>query len=218
MEACMGKVIDMVDAVAKVKDGDVVLVGGFGPKGYPGRLLRGLLRTTDTKDLFFVTNAANPSYMSSLEKLLARRSRGMICTYLRGSAAAERLYFEKKLEIASQGTFAERLRAGGMGVEAFYTVVGIGTIIGEGKEKAMFDGRAYLLEKAIRGDIALVRATSVDLEGNCFMRGATKNFCSLMPAAAKYTIVEAEEIVPEIDPEIISVPGKYVNAIVRAGA
>jgi 3-oxoacid CoA-transferase A subunit len=214
----MGKVIDIVDAVAQVKDGDVVLVGGFGPMGYPGRLLRSLLKTTSTKDLFFVANAANPSFMSSLDKLLARRTRGMVCSFLRGSAPAERLYAEGKLELAAQGSFAERLRAGGMGIEAFYTPVGIGTVVDHGKEKATFGGREYILEKAIRGDIALVRATRVDLEGNCFMRGATKNFTSLMPAAAKYTVVEAEQIVPEIDPELVSVPGTYVHAIVRAGA
>jgi acetate CoA/acetoacetate CoA-transferase alpha subunit len=213
----MGKVIDIVDAVSRIKDGETLLIGGFGPKGYPGRLLRALLKTTNTKDLFFVANAANPSFMSSLDKLLATRARGMICTFMRGSLPAEHLYAEGKLELAPQGSFAERLRAGGMGIEAFYTPVGIGTLVEHGKEKATFNGRECVLERAIRGDIALVRATRVDLAGNCFMRGAVKNFTSLMPAAANYTIVEAEEIVPAIDPEIVSVPARYVNAIVMAG-
>ena len=213
----MSKVVDIVDAVKQVKDGDTVLVGGFGPKGYPGRLLRTLLTTTPTKDLMLIQNAANPAFMSSLEKLLKKRSRGAICTFLRGSGAAEKMYFDKTLELIPQGTFAERLRAGGKGIAAFYTPVGPGTEVAEGKETAMFDGVEHILEKAITGDIALVRASKVDLDGNCFMRGAVKNFTSLMPMAAKFTIVEAEELVQvgEIPPDLISVPGKYVNMIVR---
>ena len=109
----MSKVVDIVDAVAKIKDGDTILVGGFGPKGYPGRLLRKLLTTTSVKDLMLIQNAANPAFMSSLEKLLKSRSRGAICTFMRGSAAAEKMYFAKTLELTAQGTFAERLRAGG---------------------------------------------------------------------------------------------------------
>lgn len=216
----MGKVVDVIDAVSIIKDGDVILLGGFGPKGYPGRVLRTLLRKTSTKNLLFVANAANPSFLSSLDKMLENRATGFVATFLRGSVSAEELFNKGKLELVPQGTFAERLRAGGKGIEAFYTPVGIGTDVEKGKEKATFDGVEHVLEKAIKGDVALVRATKVDLDGNCFMRGASKNFTSLMPFAAKHTIVEAEELVPvgEIPPEMITVPGKYINTIVRAGA
>lgn len=216
----MTKVVDIIDAVSVIKDGDVILVGGFGPKGYPGRILRTLLRKTKTKDLFFVANATEVSFLSSLDKFLAERSRGFMATFIRGSKNAEILFNNKQLELISQGTFAERLRAGGKGIKAFYTPVGPGTDVAEGKEKSIFDGREYILEKAIKGDVALIRATKVDLEGNCFMRGASKNFTSLMPLAAKYTIVEAEELVQvgEIPPELITVPGKYIDKIVRVGA
>lgn len=213
----MNKVVDIVDAVAQIKDGDTILVGGFGPKGYPGRLLRTLLTQTTTKDFLLVANAANPAFMSSLEKLLKNRARGAICTFLRGSASAEKMYFDKTLELTPQGTFAERLRAGGKGIVAFYTPVGPGTEVAQGKETLVIDGVEHILEKAITGDVALIRATQVDLDGNCFMRGAVKNFTSLMPAAAKFTIVEAEELVPvgAIPPDLITVPGKYINMIVR---
>jgi 3-oxoacid CoA-transferase A subunit len=213
----MSKVVDIVDAVKQVKDGDTVLVGGFGPKGYPGRLLRTLLTQTSTKDLMLIQNAANPAFMSSLEKLMKSRARGGIVTFLRGSTAAEKMYFAKTLDLVPQGTFAERLRAGGKGIAAFYTPVGPGTEVAEGKETAVFDGVEHILEKGIFGDVALVRATQVDLDGNCFMRGAVKNFTSLMPLAAKFTIVEAEELVPvgTIPQDLISVPGKYVNMVVR---
>lgn len=213
----MSKVVDIVDAVAQIKDGDTIFVGGFGPKGYPGRSLRTLLTKTSTKDFLLVANAANPAFMSSLEKLLKTRARGAIVTFLRGSAAAEKMYFNKTLELVPQGTFAERIRAGGKGIAAFYTPVGPGTDVAEGKEKVVINGVEHILETALTADVALIRATQVDLDGNCFMRGAVKNFTSLMPTAAKFTIVEAEELVPvgTIHPDLITVPGKYVNMVVR---
>ena len=216
----MSKLMSVMDAIAPIKDGDTILVSGFGPMGYPGRILRALLKQTDLKDLFFVTNAANPNFMPSLEKLLATRSRGMIATFIRQSMVAEKMFYEKKLELIPQGTFAERLRAGGAGIPAFYTNVGLGTLVEEGKDKKVIDGKEYLLEKAITGDVALIRATKVDIEGNCFMRGSTKNFGALMPAAAKYTVVEAEEVVQvgEIDPELVTIPGILVHSIVKVGA
>lgn len=215
----MGKLMNLNEAIAPIKDGDTILVGGFGPMGFPGRVLRAINKQTQLKDLFFVTNAANPNFMPSLEKLLETRSRGLITTYLRSSKAAEKMFNDKTLELVPQGTFAERLRAGGNGIPAFYTPVGINTLVAEGKEIKEIDGKEYLMEKAITGDVALIKATKVDLDGNCFMRGSTKNFGALMPAAAKYTIVEAEEIVQvgEIDPELVTIPGVLVHAIVKVG-
>lgn len=118
-----------------------------------------------------------------------------------------------------QGTLAEKIRAAGAGLAGFYTPVGVGTVVEEGKEKKEIGGREYLLETALRGDVALIRATKADRSGNCFMRGATKNFGAVMAPAADYVVVEAEEIVAvgEIDPELVTVPGIFVDAVVQAG-
>lgn len=215
----MSKVVTLAEAIAPIKDGDTIMIGNFGTKAYPGRIVRALLKQNNAKDLFFIANGANPYYSNSLEKLLATRSRGMIATFIRGSAAAEKLFHENRLELVPQGTFAERLRAGGSGIPAFYTPVGIGTVVAEGKEIKEIDGKEYLLEKAITADVALIDATKVDLQGNCYMRGSTKSFGALMPAAAKYTVVETKEIlqVGEIDAELITVPGIMVDAIVYKG-
>ncbi len=216
----MGKLMSILEAIAPIKDGDTILVGGFGPMGYPGRVMRAMLKQTDLKDLFFVANAANSNYLSAFEKMLKTRARGMIVTFTRPSAAAEKLYNEGKLELIPQGTFSERIRAGGAGIPAFYTPVGFGTDVEKGKPTMEIDGKMYLLEKAIKGDVAIIKAAKVDLDGNCFMTGCTKNFGALMPAAAKYTIVEAEEVVKvgKIDPELVTVPGILIDAIVKVGA
>jgi 3-oxoacid CoA-transferase A subunit len=216
----MGKLMTLLEAIAPIKDGDTILVGGFGPMGYPGRVMRAMLKQTDLKDLFFVANAANQNYLSAFEKMLKTRARGMIVTFTRPSAAADKLYNEGKLELIPQGTFSERIRAGGAGIPAFYTPVGFGTDVEKGKPTMEIDGKMYLLEKAIKGDVAIIKAAKVDLDGNCFMTGCTKNFGALMPAAAKYTIVEAEEVVKvgKIDPELVTVPGILIDAIVKVGA
>lgn len=215
----MSKMMHIQDAIAPIKDGDTLLVSGFGPMGYPGRVLRALYKQTTVKDLLFVTNAANENYMPALEKLLATRSRGLIATFAKPSKAAEKMYADKTFELIPQGTFSERLRAGGAGIPAFYTPVGLGTEVEEGKPKLMIDGKMYLMEKAITAEVAIIKATKVDLDGNCFMRGCTKAFGALMPAAAKYTIVEAEEVVQvgEIDPEMVTIPGILIDAIIKVG-
>lgn len=212
--------MSLLEAIEPIKDGDTILVAGFGPMGYPGRVMRTILKQTDLKDLLFVANAANQNYLVAFEKMLMTRARGLICTFTRPSKAAEKLYEEGKLELVPQGTFAERIRAGGAGIPAFYTPVGFGTAVEEGKPRITIDGKEYLMEKAIKGDVALIKAAKVDLDGNCFMTGCTKNFGALMPAAAKYTVVEAEEVVKvgKIDPELVTVPGILVDAIVKVGA
>ena len=216
----MGKLMSILEAIAPIKDGDTILVGGFGPMGYPGRVMRAMLKQTELKDLFFIANAANQNYLVAFEKMLRTRSRGMIATFTRPSAAADKMYNEGTLEIIPQGTFSERIRAGGAGIPAFYTPVGFGTDVEKGKPTMEIDGKMYLLEKAIKGDVAIIKAAKVDLDGNCFMTGCTKNFGALMPAAAKYTIVEAEEVVKvgKIDPELVTVPGILIDAIVKVGA
>jgi len=213
------KVISMQEAVSHVKDNDTILVSGFGPKNYPGRLMKALWEDSTAKDLLFAFNAPEPTYMPVAEKLLLSRSRGLIATYVRGSKGAEKLYKEGKLELSPQGTFAERLRAGGMGIPAFYTPVGLGTMVEEGKEKKTIDGREYLMEKAIHGNVAFIRAQKVDLCGNCYLNACEKNFGAMMPAAADYAVVEAEELVEvgTIDPEMVTIPGILLDAIVKVG-
>ena len=214
----MNKIMAMDDAIKMIKDGDVLLVGGFGPRGYPGRILRALLKKSAAKDFTIIINGLNKFYLNTMEKILKSRANRLICTYVRNSEG-ERMFNEGKAEIVPQGTFAERLRCGGAGIPAFYTPVGVGTDVAKGKEVKNIDGRDYLMEKALKGDVALISATKVDKSGNCFMRGCTKQFSTLMPAAAKYTIVETHQIVEvgEIDPELISVPGIMVDAIVYVG-
>jgi 3-oxoacid CoA-transferase A subunit len=215
----LSKIATLTEAVEPIKDGDTIMLGGFGPWGFPGRMVRALLLQNEAKDLYFITNGPNAMYMQTFEKLLFKRSRGIAATFVRGSAAAEKLYAEGKLELVPQGTFAERLRAGGFGIPAFLTPVGVGTQVAEGKQVTEVDGKRCLLEKAFHADVALIRATKVDTLGNCYMRGSTKAFSALMPPAAKYTVVEAEEIVKpgKIDPELVTVPSIFVDAIVKVG-
>jgi len=212
----MSKLMSIWDAISPIKDGNSIMIGGFGPKAYPGRLMHTLQKFTEVKDLFFICNAPSKNYLASLEKMLAHRCSGIICTYVRGSYA-EQMYLDNKLELIPQGTFAERLRAGGSGIPAFLTSVGLDTEVAKGKDIIEIDGERYLMERALKADVALIRSTVVDTDGNCFMRGATKVFSALMPAAAKYCVVEAEKIVQvgEIDPELVTVPGILVDAIVK---
>lgn len=221
----MNKVVAMDEAIKVIKNGDTILVGGFGPRGYPGRVMRNIVKNRtstgteyDLEDLTIVFNGLNRFYMNTMEKLLERSGSKLITTFVRNSIG-ETMYKEGKVELVPQGTFAERLRAGGAGIPGFYTPVGVGTLVAEGKEVKNFDGKDYLLERAITGDVALISATKVDLQGNCYLRAATKQFSALMPAAAKYTIVETNEIVDvgQIDPELITIPGIMIDAIVYVG-
>ncbi len=215
----MSKLMRSIDAVQKVKDGDTIAIGGFGPLGFPAQLLKSIYLRTDAKDLHIALNAPHGMMLTTLERLLAERASKLTTTFARGSRSAEKMFSEGKLDLIPQGTLAERLRSAGAGIPAFYTRVGIGTIVEEGKEIKTIDGQDYLMEKALVADIGLIQATKVDYDGNCFIAGSKKNFSSLVPAASKYTIVEAEEIVPvgSIDPELITVSGIYIDAIVNVG-
>jgi len=124
----------------------------------------------------------------------------------------------ESVELSPQGTLAERIRCGGAGIAAFYTPVGVGTIVEKGKEKRTFNGVDYLLETNIRGNIAFIKATIADKEGNCFLKGSTKNFNAIMARAADYVVVEAEQIVEvgELDHELVTIPGLFIDAIVQS--
>ncbi|MDF0478674.1 3-oxoacid CoA-transferase subunit A [Vagococcus sp. PNs007] len=215
----MSKLMRSIDAVQIVKDGDTVAIGGFGPLGYPGQLVKALYLRSEAKDLHIALNAPNGMFLPTLDKLIDKRGRHLTTTFVRTSSAATRFFEEGRLSLTPQGTFAERLRAAGAGIPAFYTPVGVGTMVAEGKEIKEIHGREYLMEEALVADVGFIQATKVDYDGNCYIEGSQKNFTTLVPAASKYTIVEAEQIVPvgEISPELVSVSGIYIDAIVKVG-
>lgn len=209
-----------IDAVQVVKDGDTVAIGGFGPLGCPVQLIKFLFARSDVKDLHIALNAPNGMVLRHLERLIKERSKKLTTTFMRGSQSAEIFFDHQQLDLVPQGTFAERLRSAGAGIPAFYTPVGVGTIVAEGKETKIFDGKEYLMEYSLPVDVGFVRATKVDRDGNCFLEVSTKNFTQLIPPAAKYTIVEAESIVEvgEIDPKLVTISGIHIDAIVKVGA
>jgi 3-oxoadipate CoA-transferase alpha subunit len=206
-------------AVADVRDGATVLVGGFAGVGVPWGLIRALVRH-GPRDL----TAVNTACTAELEPLLAAGLvRKVITSWPVYNTTSRVSVFEElyragriELELSPQGTLAERIRAGGAGIPAFYTPAGAGTAVAEGKPAAIFDGREYVLERGIRGDVALVHARRADTFGNLVYHGSARNFNAVMATAADLVIVEAEEIVEPgaIDPDTVVTPGLYVSRIV----
>jgi 3-oxoacid CoA-transferase subunit A len=213
----MSKVISGArEAVAPIRDGAVILMGGFGLCGIPENLIAAL-REKGTKDLTVVSNNAGVDDFGIGILLQTRQVRKMVSTYVGENDTFERLFISGELEVdlVPQGTFAERLRAGGAGIPAFYTPTGVGTPVAEGKEVREFGGRAYLLEHAIRGDFAFVKAWKGDRMGNLIYRKTARNFNPMMATAAEHTIAEVEHLVEpgELDPDAVVTPGIYVDAI-----
>ena len=210
----------MAEAMAGIGDGSVVLVGGFGSIGQPNALLEGLIEQ-GAKDLTLVANNSGAGRVGLAKLLDARRVRKIVCSYPRssGSVVFEELYRAGRieLEIVPQGTLAERMRAAGAGIPAFYTPTAAGTKLAEGKEERMFSGRKYLLEEALCGDVALIEAWEADRWGNLTYKSSARNFNPVMATAAKLTIVQAQHIVElgALDPEKIATPGIYVNRVLH---
>jgi 3-oxoacid CoA-transferase subunit A/3-oxoadipate CoA-transferase alpha subunit len=210
------------DAVARITDGDVVLVGGFGLVGAPLTLLDALVEHSTATDLTIVSNnIGEPG--RGLGKLLRQgRIRRGISSYFTSNPEAVTAVNEGRIEatLLPQGTFAEAIRAGGAGIGGFYTPVGAGTLLAEGKEERTIDGMLHVLEAPVRGDVALVYAARADELGNLWYRGTARNFNPLMATAATITIAEAGEIVPvgALEPESVVTPHLYVDHLVlRAG-
>lgn len=209
----------ILDALSVVKDGDTILVGGFGLIGAPLSLIEGLTEK-DVKDLTIASNNLGESG-EGLGKLLnqGKIAKG-IGSYFTSNRDVGDAYLrgEIELELNPQGTFIERMRAGGVGVPAFYTPTAQGTDLAKGKEEREFDGRKYILEKSLRGNVALVRAHKADKLGNLVYYKTARNFNPIMATAADYVIVEVDEIVEvgELDPENVVTPHLYVDAIVVA--
>ena len=206
------------DAIANLQDGATVLMGGFGLCGIPENLIAAV-RRKGTKNLTVVSNNAGVDDFGIGLLLQNRQVKKMISTYVGENKLFEQLVMSKELELElnPQGTFAERLRAGGAGIPAFYTPTGYGTMVAEGKETRDFDGRMYVMERGLRGDFAFVKAWKGDRWGNLIYRKTARNFNPMMATAADYVVAEVEELVElgELDPDHVHTPGIFVNAIIQ---
>lgn len=209
---------DAKAALAGVRDGMTILVGGFGLCGIPENLIVAL-RDSGAKNLTCVSNNAGVDDFGLGLLLQTRQIRKMMSSYVGENATFERQYLsgELELEFCPQGTLAERLRAGGAGIPAFYTPTGVGTLVAEGKETRDFDGRKYVLERGVVGDFALVKAWKADPFGNLVYRKTARNFNPMIATAGRITVAEVEEIVPlgELDPDQIHTPGVYVQRLIK---
>ncbi|HXW42880.1 MAG TPA: 3-oxoacid CoA-transferase subunit A [Xanthobacteraceae bacterium] len=210
----------MAEALAGIGDGAVVLIGGFGSIGQPNALIDGLIEQ-GAKELTVVSNNAGTGRVGLARLLELGRVRKIVCSYPRsaGSVVFEDVYRAGKveLEVVPQGTLAERMRAAGAGIPAFYTPAAVGTKLGAGKEERDFAGRTYLLEQALAGDVALIEAWEADRWGNLTYRSSARNFNPVMATAAKLTVAQAQHIVElgALDPERIVTPGIFVDRVLH---
>ena len=216
----MNKVFANADAaVADVADGASIMVGGFGLCGIPENLIDAL-RRKGVRGLTVISNNAGVGDFGLGRLLETRQIRKVIGTYVGENKRLEEqaLKGEVELELNPQGTFAERIRAGGAGIAGFYTPTGVGTVVGENKEVREFDGRKYLLERALTADFAFVKAWKGDRWGNLMYRKTARNFNPVMATAARVTIAEVESLVDlgELDPNCIVTPGIYVKRMIQA--
>lgn len=213
----MNKVFPNSDAaIADVQDGASIMVGGFGLCGIPENLIAAV-RRRGVKNLTVISNNAGVDTFGLGQLLATRQIRKVIGTYVGENKLLEELALkgEIELELMPQGTFSERMRAGGAGIAAFYTPTGVGTVVAEGKEIREFDGRAYVLERALKADFAFVKAWKGDRWGNLVYRKTARNFNPVMATAAAVTIAEVEELVElgALDPNSIVTPAVYVKRI-----
>ncbi|MCM1958902.1 MULTISPECIES: CoA transferase subunit A [Acinetobacter] len=200
-----------------VKDGQTIAVGGFGLCGIPEALIQAL-KQSGVKQLTCISNNAGVDDYGLGLLLQTKQIKKMISSYVGENKEFERQFLngELEVELTPQGTLAEKLRAGGAGIPAFYTATGVGTSIAEGKEVREFQGKSYLLESSLTADVALIKAYKADKAGNLVFRKTARNFNPECAMAGRYTIVEVEQIVElgEIDPDDIHLAGIYVNAVV----
>jgi 3-oxoacid CoA-transferase subunit A len=201
-----------------VKDGQLMAVGGFGLCGIPEALIAAL-RDSAVKDLTVISNNAGVDDFGLGLLLVSRQIKKMISSYVGENREFERQYLagELELEFTPQGTLAEKLRAGGAGIPAFFTKTGVGTVIAEGKEIRTFEGSDYVMERSLVPDISLVKAYMADKSGNLVFRRTARNFNPAVAMAGKITIVEVEKVVDVgvLDPDSIHLPGIYVHRIVH---
>lgn len=208
------------EAVSDIFDGATILISGFGEAGSPIELIHALI-DQGAKNLTIVSNNTGSGYVGLAALIKNKQVKKVICSYPKtaNSVVFPELYNkgEIELELVPQGTLAERIRCGGAGIPAFYTPAAVGTVLEEGKEKRIFDGKEYLLEYAIKGDFALVKSLKADRYGNLVYNKTARNFGPIMCMAAKNTIVQAKQVVEpgEIDPEVVVTPGIFVQRVVE---
>ena len=210
--------LSAVDALRDIlKDGQRLAVGGFGLCGIPEALIAAV-KDLGAQNLTAISNNAGVDGFGLGLLLNSRQVKKMVASYVGENKEFERQFLagELELEFTPQGTLAERLRAGGCGIPAFYTKTGVGTLVAEGKEEKEFDGERYIMERAIVSDISLVKAWKADKSGNLIYRYTARNFNPMVAMAGKITVAEVEEIVEngELDPDSIHTPGIYVHRLV----
>jgi len=215
----MNKVVpSAAEAVADIADGSTILMGGFGLCGIPEQLIAAL-HERGSRDLTIVSNNAGVDDFGIGVLLRARQVRKMISTYVGENREFERQFLsgDVEVELVPQGTFSERIRAGGAGIGGFFTPTGFGTPVAEGKETRVIDGRSFIFERPIVGDYAFVKGFRGDPMGNLVYRKTARNFNPIMATAARITIAEVEEIVDagELDPDAIVTPGIFVRRILQ---
>ncbi len=217
----INKIVDSAsEAVKNVQDGAVIMISGFGEAGSPVELIHALI-DQGAKDLTVVSNNTGSGHVGLASLIEHKRVRKMICSFPRtaNSTVFPELYSkgEIELELVPQGTMAERIRAGGAGIPAFYTPASVNTPLAEGKEKRDFNGVTYVLEHGIEADFSLVKCQAADRYGNLIYNKTARNFGPVMCTAAKNTIVQAKKIVDlgELDPEAIVTPGIFVKRVVE---
>jgi 3-oxoadipate CoA-transferase alpha subunit len=219
----VSKVVASLEAaVAGIEDGAVIMIGGFGAAGMPAELIDALI-AQGARDLTIVNNNAGNGDTGLAALLKMKRVKRIICSFPRqaDSYVFDALYRagEIELELVPQGNLAERIRAAGAGIGAFFTPTGYGTFLGEGKESRVIDGRHHVLEHAIHADVALIKAFRGDRWGNLVYRKAARNFGPIMATAARCTVAQVNEIVDlgDLDPEAIVTPGIFVQRVVSIG-
>ena len=213
-------VASIAEALEGVKDGSVVLIGGFGAVGQPDALIEGLIEQ-GAKDLVAVLNNAGTGRVGVARLMELGRVRKVVCSFPRsqGSVVFEELYREGRieLEIVPQGTLAERMRAAGAGIPAFYTATAAGTLLARGKESREFRGREHVMEHALKGDVALIEAWEADRWGNLVYRGSGANFNPVMATAAELVVAQVQHIreLGDLHPHMVGTPGIYVDRVVQ---
>jgi len=215
----MNKVVANADeAIQDIFDGATIMIGGFGLCGIPENLVRALVRK-GAKNLTTISNNVGVDGLGNGLLLAAGQIRKHIGTYVGENKLLEQMVLQGKVELdlVPQGTFSERIRAGGAGIPAFFTPTGVGTIVAQNKETRAFDGRPYVMERALKADFAFVKAWKGDQWGNLVYRKTARNFNPMMATAAKVTIAEVENLVEvgELEPDLVHTPSVYVNRIFK---
>jgi 3-oxoacid CoA-transferase subunit A len=202
-----------------LRDGMTIMSGGFGLVGNPESLIPEI-KALGVKDLTVISNNAGADGFGLWQLLQSRQIRKMVSSYIGENKLFEQQYLagELELELNPQGTLAERIRAGGAGIPAFYTLTGVGTVVADGKAHEEFDGQLYVRETWLRADLAIIKAWRADSAGNLQFRKTARNFNPVMATAGKVTVVEVEELVEvgEIEPDCVHTPGIYVDRLVKS--